>query len=442
MPFDLSQGDVRHHRERARPDPAAAPRPHGGDRARRLHRGGEARDRAAPPRSRSSSRENGLTRRATCASSDDGRRADHPRATRARRACGTSSARSDACAARSRAPSPRGSTEPVVVHRREGARAARPGALLLRGRRAHRRARRRRRPRLDAERRRHPLHRGHAHGRQEGAHPHRHARRRDEGVGAGGAQLGALARRRSSASRPTSSRTPTSTSTCPPGAIPKDGPSAGVTMATALDVAADRRARSDPNLAMTGEITLRGKVLPVGGIKEKVLAARRAGIETVILPQRNEKDLEDVPAGVRETLRFHLRRDDGRGRSPSRSAPSRATAGPGSRAADRPPAPPPDQTAARPCPNCGRIRSSAAGSSSTTERVRRPADFRAPRPPRHGGALRAVRGPRARDPARGAGLPRRAGRDGHGGACAWCRASSPRCASRATSSVAATASTT
>jgi ATP-dependent Lon protease len=57
---------------------------------------------------------------------------------------------------------------------------------------------------------------------------------------------------------------------------------------------------------MTGEITLRGKVLPVGGVKEKVLAARRAGIETVILPRRNETDLEDVPPGVRDTLRFHF----------------------------------------------------------------------------------------------------------------------------------------
>jgi len=61
-----------------------------------------------------------------------------------------------------------------------------------------------------------------------------------------------------------------------------------------------------PNVAMTGEITLRGKVLPVGGIKEKVLAARRAGIDTLILPKRNEKDLEDVPASVRDRLRFHF----------------------------------------------------------------------------------------------------------------------------------------
>jgi ATP-dependent Lon protease len=91
----------------------------------------------------------------------------------------------------------------------------------------------------------------------------------------------------------------------PAGAIPKDGPSAGVTMATALTSLLTGRP-VHPTVAMTGEITLRGKVLPVGGIKEKVLAARRAGIETLILPRRNEKDLEDVPPGVRDALRFHF----------------------------------------------------------------------------------------------------------------------------------------
>jgi ATP-dependent Lon protease len=89
----------------------------------------------------------------------------------------------------------------------------------------------------------------------------------------------------------------------PSGAIPKDGPSAGVTMAVSLaSLLTDRPA--DPRVAMTGEITLRGKVLPVGGVKEKVLAARRAGIETVILPKRNEQDLEDVPAAIRQEMRF------------------------------------------------------------------------------------------------------------------------------------------
>jgi ATP-dependent Lon protease len=89
----------------------------------------------------------------------------------------------------------------------------------------------------------------------------------------------------------------------PAGAIPKDGPSAGVTMTTAIvSMLTGRVANND--VAMTGEITLRGKVMPIGGVKEKVLAAKRAGIKTVILPEKNKNDLEDVPEDLRKEMTF------------------------------------------------------------------------------------------------------------------------------------------
>jgi ATP-dependent Lon protease len=94
----------------------------------------------------------------------------------------------------------------------------------------------------------------------------------------------------------------------PAGATPKDGPSAGVAMFTALSsLLTERPVRSD--VAMTGEISLRGLVLPIGGVKEKVLAALRAGIKTVMLPERNRRDLEDIPADAREQLEFRWIKD-------------------------------------------------------------------------------------------------------------------------------------
>jgi ATP-dependent Lon protease len=91
----------------------------------------------------------------------------------------------------------------------------------------------------------------------------------------------------------------------PAGATPKDGPSAGVAMFLALTSLLQGKPVR-PDVAMTGEISLRGLVLPIGGVKEKTLAALRAGIHTVMLPRRNEKDLEDVPAEAREKLKFVL----------------------------------------------------------------------------------------------------------------------------------------
>jgi len=90
----------------------------------------------------------------------------------------------------------------------------------------------------------------------------------------------------------------------PAGAIPKDGPSAGITMATALASLLSERPVKH-TVGMTGEVTLQGRVLPIGGLKQKVLAAHAAGLTDVIIPERNRADLDDVPSDVREAMTFH-----------------------------------------------------------------------------------------------------------------------------------------
>jgi len=120
----------------------------------------------------------------------------------------------------------------------------------------------------------------------------------------------------------------------PAGGIPKDGPSAGVAMLTALvSLLSDQPA--DPAVAMTGEITLRGQVLPIGGVKEKVLAAHRAGVKTVVLPQRNEPDIHEIPEDIRRELRFvfaaHVEEVLAAALQPARARPQRPRADGGRR---------------------------------------------------------------------------------------------------------------
>ena len=132
---------------------------------------------------------------------------------------------------------------------------------------------------------------------------HRQARRRDEGVGPGGRELRAARARSSSASSRRLFEKRDIHVHVPEGATPKDGPSAGVAMVTSI-VSVLTGIPVKRELAMTGEITLRGRVLPIGGLKEKLLAALRGGIKTVLIPKDNEKDLAEIPDNVKKGLKI------------------------------------------------------------------------------------------------------------------------------------------
>ena len=290
VPFDLSQGHVHHDGQHARHGPRPAARPHGGDPARRLHRGGEAPDRQAATSCRA--RSSGPASRSRRSRSPTRACARSSRSARARPACATSSARSAPPAARSRAASPR-----ATLGRKVTVTAPRVRELLGR-------------PRFQPRRAAHAACRASRpgwRGRRSAATCCSSRRRAMPGKGklTVTGQLGDVMKESAQAAlswvRGHAELDDDWFSThdvhvhVPAGAVPKDGPSAGITMATALmSLVTGRPVRDDA--AMTGEITLTGQVLPIGGLKEKTLAAQRAGITRVIAPRRNEPDLEDIPA--------------------------------------------------------------------------------------------------------------------------------------------------
>ena len=303
VPFDLSHVMFVTHREHAGDGAGAAARPHGGHPARRLHRGGEAPDRPPLPRGAPdrAQRPAALADRASptraCARSSP--------TTRARPACATSSARSAPSAARSPAGSPRAtpggrSRSPArACASCWAARASWPtGALRTAA------------PGVATGLAWTPVG-GDVLFVEAGAMP-------GSGKLTITGQLGDVMRESAQAAlsyvrghagelAPGLAEDWFATHDVhlhvPAGAVPKDGPSAGVTMVTALtSLISGRPVRAD--VAMTGEITLTGKVLPIGGLKEKALAAQRAGVTRVIAPARNEPDLEDLPEALREGVEF------------------------------------------------------------------------------------------------------------------------------------------
>jgi ATP-dependent Lon protease len=298
VPYDLLDGDVRVHGERARHDPGPLR-----DRMEIIQLAGYTEQEKLEIAKRylvdRQLEANGLTRQ-QCEITEEALRAIITDYTR-EAGFAISSARSARDASRCRAHRRRDVTQTKMgigdLHE-----IPRAPEVRVRVRDAHEHARRGDGARVDAGGRRHPLHRGDAHAGQRQADPHRPARRSDEGERAGGA-LAREGARGEARHRPDVLEKSDIHVHVPAGATPKDGPSAGVAMFLALVVAADGRpVQSDT--AMTGEISLRGLVLPIGGVKEKVLAAMRAGITRVMLPKRNRKEFEEVPEEAREKLEF------------------------------------------------------------------------------------------------------------------------------------------
>ena len=198
-----------------------------------------------------------------------------------------------------------GETQPIVVDPGNLVEMLGPERFFLEQARDRPRARSGDRARLDGSRRRRALRGSQPVARRPWPALDRPARGGDARVGAGGPDLRLVARREAGRQPRRGSVRPGLHIHVPAGAVPKDGPSAGVTMATALtSLYTGLPVRS--HTAMTGEITLTGLVLPVGGIKEKMLAAHRAGIRRVILPKANEKDLRELPESVRREMEFTL----------------------------------------------------------------------------------------------------------------------------------------